>query len=295
MPRADRGTLTQGPAAARRSDARTPHRANVRSVPLDPRVRVQLFVDALLSRDGAGGSWLGPLLRAAPRGQARLGELALTPGWLQTPLAVRTATGRRGAFDHLIAPSRQLLGWLIDHPQRLTWPPDDASSAETVRLRRALIDDDPPGARARAQDRAHDLLRRSTGLGRSWWRFEEATTAECVLSTDRLVIVVQGRRAGEPPTPATPWFPERSTLIRDLEAARRLADGGKAWGALVLCDGAVSDAGDAAVAAAVSAGAPQLDAGERQDLADAYLGELSFAQAAAAVGLELTDVPGWNA
>ncbi|HLI59134.1 MAG TPA: hypothetical protein VKV21_05665 [Solirubrobacteraceae bacterium] len=246
---------------------------------------VERFIDALLERDGAGGSWLARLLRAAPRGRARFGELADAPGWLQAPVAVRTETGRRGAFEYPAVPSRELLGWFIDHPERLNRVEDADASAETLRLRSALLDDDPPGARARAQDRAHDLLRERTPFGDAWWRFEPPRVADCLLMTDRLVLLVSDGASAL--APATPWFPPRTGLARDLEAARRFAEGHKAWGVLVL--GLEDDAADAdAILRRIGEGAPHLDADAHHELAAGYLGGLGWPHAAAATGLDPT-------
>lgn len=249
-----------------------------------PPTRAERFFEALLSRDGAGGSWLGALLRAAPHGPARFGELADHPGWLEAPIAVCTETGRRGAFEYPASPPRRLLAWFIDHPERLTRPDVTCVSAETRRLRRALLDDEPPGVRARAQDRAHDLLRRSAPLAEAWWRFEEAHTADCLLMTDRLVLLVQARDEGVAPPPATPWFPARTALVRDLEAARRFGEDGKAWGVLVLGVQGEQDDMDT-LTREIAVGAPHLEAEERRELAAGYLGALSWSQAATATDL----------
>ncbi len=127
--------------------------------------RVQPFFGALFSRDASGRSWLANLLRATPNGARRLGPLADRPGYLLTSLAVHGASGRLACFEYPAAPPRDLLLWLVDHPGKLTWPADVEHSAETERLRHALIDDDPPGVRARAQERARarPLLSRATG------------------------------------------------------------------------------------------------------------------------------------
>ena len=247
--------------------------------------RVERFFEALLARDGAGGSWLGPLVRAAPRGSERFGELAERPGWLQAPLAVRTETGRRGAFEYPVAPTRELLGWFIDHPDELSRPPGEPTTPEMLRLRRALLDDDPPGVRGRAQDRAHELLRRSAPLGDAWWRFEAAHTADCLLMTDRLVLLVHERCDGSDAAPATPWYPQRTALVRDLEAARRFGEGGKAWGVLVL--GAAEAGDEPALAEQLASGAPHLDPAARRELAAGFLGSLTWSAAAAATGLQV--------
>jgi hypothetical protein len=248
-----------------------------------PPPRVERFFDSLLARDGAGGSWLGPLLRAAPRGRERFGELADRPGWIEAPVAVLTETGRRGAFEYPAAPARQLLAWFIDHPQRLRRSGDASATPETQRLRRALLDDEPPGARARAQERAHELLRRTSPFAEAWWRFEEAHTADCLLLTDRLVLLV---RAQEDPAqqPATPWFPARSALVRDLEAARRFAESSRRWGVLTLGSGGHPVVGEELLRE-IAAGSPHLRLEEQRELAAGYLGALTWEQAATAADL----------
>ena len=213
------------------------------------------------------------------------------PGWLQTQLAVRGASGRLACFEYPTAAPKRLLAWYIDHPDRLVWPPDaEASlSAQTVRLRRVLIDDDPPSARARAQERAHDLLARSSGLTPAWWRFEELATLDCVLITERLVVTIQAERgAGQPP--ATPWYPQRSQLVRNLEAARHLADG-KRFATLVLSQRPMPDAADEHLERSLSEAAPHLDELERRELHDGYLGNLTWGQACDAVGIPMARCP----
>ena len=82
----------------------------------------------------------------------------------------------------------------------------------------------------------------------------------------------------------------RRELVRDLEAARRLA-GGKAWATLLISDVPLTEGSDAAVAASIAAGAPHLDAAGRAELQAGYLGNLTWAQAASATGLELAALP----
>ena len=244
---------------------------------------LEQFFTTLFTRDAAGGSWLAPLLAATPHGTPRLGEYVQAPGWLQTQLAVRAASGRLGCFEHPAVAPRTLLRWFIDHPERLVWPADadQGASAETRLLRRALINDDPPGAQARAQERARELLPRSSGLTPAWWRFEDMSTLDCVLITERMVVTVQATRTEEP---ATPWYPRRSQLVRNLEAARHLADG-KRFASLVLSDRPLRDASDEHLERTLPEAAPHLDELERRELHDAYLGNLTWEDAGDAVGI----------
>jgi hypothetical protein len=259
------------------------------ATPDDRTTRVHPFFEALFTRDASGASWLPRLLAAAPYGRSRLGELAEAPGWLVTPLAVRGASGRLACFDYPVNPPRQLLRWFIDHPDRLRWTDADTVSAEAVRLRRALALDDPPGSRSRAQERARELLLARSALAPEWWRFEAPATLDCVLITGRLVVTIVGKRA-EGLSPATPWYPPRTELVRALEAAGQMATG-RRWGTLLLSDGPLPDATDEALAESLSRAAPHLGTEELAELREAYLGNLTWAGACAAVGLPLSSLP----
>jgi hypothetical protein len=245
--------------------------------------QVVSLIAPLFARDPGGRSWLPRLLAACPRARARLGEIVDDPGWLEIPLAVETTTGLLGCFSYPSAADRGLLRWYIDHPQQLTQPrADHDASAEMRVLRRALLHDDPPGSRARAQDRAHDLLRSSTPRAATWWRFEEPARLDCVLLTERVVVSITAPDERGGLAPATPWYPQRSELVRDLESAQRLA-GGRAWAGLLISDRSPPPELDPDDPATVAAGTPHLDAAARADVADAYMGRLTPAQVRAAV------------
>jgi hypothetical protein len=243
---------------------------------------VQSFFRPLLERDPSGRAWLGSLLGAAPRGLERLGaDLVDQPGSLSMTLSVRGISGVLGAFEYPLSPSRLLASWLIQHPETLNWVDEPGASPQTVRLRRALRFNDPPGSRSRAQERARELMRTRSVLSQEWWRFEERGTIECLLMTDRLVLTVISD-AEDPRMAVTPWFPARTRLIQAIETARELAVD-RAWACLLLSAAplAIGEAilGERALAAA----APHLAPVQRDELRDAYLGNLTWAQASVAV------------
>jgi hypothetical protein len=248
-----------------------------------PRTTAQTFFTTLLRRDASGRTWLPELLAATPYGSHSLGELIERPGYLATPLAVCTVSGLLGAFEYPVAPPRELLAWFIDHPDRLSWSEQQPMSPETVRLRRALVLDDPPGSQPRAQHRARELLAAGPPLSLAWWRFEELAKLDCVLITDRLVVTIAGKRRG-PLEPATDWYPVRTELVRYLEAARLLAQD-RRWASLVLSDEPLADATTEQLASTLSDAAPHLNARGRGELLAAYLGNLTWDRASAEVGL----------
>jgi hypothetical protein len=244
---------------------------------------LEQFFTTLIGRDPSGRSWLPALLAATPNGRDRLGELVDEPGSLDAPLAVTGATGRLACFDYPVAPARELLRWYVDHPDQLTWPPTADLSPQAARLRQALLHDEPPGAQAKAQERARDLIDASGSLHPEWWKFEDATTLDCVLSTHRLVITVLGTRR-EPLGPATEWYPARSELVRAIESAKQLATD-RRWATLLLSEQPLPQGSDEYLERTLPAGAPHLGMTERDEIRAAYLGNLTWDQARDAVGL----------
>jgi hypothetical protein len=251
--------------------------------------RVQPFFRALIGRDPSGRSWLPALLAAMPGARARFGELLDQPGSLLMTLSVRTPGGSLGAFEQPVAPPRELTEWFIDHPQELTWPEGVTLSSEMVRLRRALIYDLPPGSRTKAQQRARELMKVRSALSREWWRFDYMTTLDCLLMTDRLLIAVQGARA-EPPAPATEWYPQRSQVVRALEAACQLGTD-RPWASVLVSDRPLAAGTPEQLEQSLPAAAPHLSEAERGELGAGYLGNLTWEAACAAVGLPFSTLP----
>jgi hypothetical protein len=243
----------------------------------------QSFFTPLLLRDASGRDWLRQLLGATPRWADRLGtDLMDQPGSLSMSLSVRGVSGVMGAFEYPLAPPRGLVSWLIEHPQSLTWVDEPAASTQTLRLRRALLLDDPPGSRTKAQARAQELMRSRSVLSREWWRFESLETIDCLLMTDRLVLTVI-TDAVDPRAPATPWYPGRPRFIRAIEAARELA-AGRAWACLLLSAEPIQLGNEVLGVPALAAAAPHLPPADRAELRDAYLGNLTWSAATAAIG-----------
>lgn len=244
--------------------------------------RVERFFSALLRRDAAGGSWLSALLAATPYGRARLGELVDAPGWLVTPLAVPTATGRLGAFGYQAAPGRELLRWYVEHPDRLIWPPEADLNPATDALRRALLRDDPPGSQAKAQDRARELILTRPPFSSAWWLFEGMADLDCVLISNRMVVTIDAVE-GETPEPATAWYPPRSRLVRMLEAAKALAEH-RRFASILISPRPLPEGSAEHLQRTLADAAPHLDAAERAELQAGYLGNLTWEAAEAAVG-----------
>jgi len=233
----------------------------------------------LLQSAPHGEGWLPALLRAAPYGLRRLGEVADAPGPLSATLTLAGLEGRRSCFHHPVAVAPELLAWLIKHPEQLRWPEsvERDLSPPAARLRRAMILDEPPGARARAQERALELMRVRSAFAREWWRLEETFVPDCLLVSDRLALVVVA--ACPALAPATEYYPQRTVLHSALDAALRLAEERRRPAVIVLSDTPLPEATVASLERSLPQASPHVDSSGRAALLAAYLGNLTWEQA----------------
>jgi hypothetical protein len=250
--------------------------------------RVRPFFTALIARDPSGQGWLGKLL-AAPPHSAALGSVLEQPATLVPALTAPSQKGLLGCFEYPVHPPRSLLVWFIEHPDVLVWPEGQTYGKETTRLRNALVGDSPPGSRAAAQAQARALAASRPTSSREWWRFEGTSMIDCVLATESLVVTIEGKRT-EPLSAATDWYPARSQLVRNLEAARQLAKG-RAWASVLISESPVSEGTDAALDSALYQGAPHLNIDARNELHAHYLGNLTWLKACEATGLDPAVLP----
>jgi hypothetical protein len=253
--------------------------------------RVQPFFERAFDLDAP---WLAALLAAAPAGGRVLGDRVDGPGEMLSALLGAHPKGKapRACFEFEVLPGKKFLRWCVRHPEELTWPPRETYGEETTLKRRALLHDEPPG-RSSVEQEALALIDKCPASTRAWWRFEGSSWIDCVIATDRVVITIEGKRT-EPLSAATHWYPRRSQLVRNLEAARQLAKG-RAWGTLLLSETPVLGGQPNELAASLYEAAPHLDDDERADLQDAYLGNLTWRQACEAVGVPFEELPATTA
>jgi hypothetical protein len=112
---------------------------------------------------------------------------------------------------------------------------------------------------------------------------------DCALLTETLVVTVEGKRT-EALSPATDWYPRRSQLVRNLEAAKQLAKG-RAWASVLISGAPVAEGSDAELKAVLPQAAPHLAPEERDELLAHYLGNLTWRNACDATGLDPSALP----
>jgi hypothetical protein len=194
-----------------------------------------------MARDPTGGDWLGPLLAATPHGRAVLGDTIGSPGELLEALRQPGTNGLQRCFEYPVCAPAPTLDLVHRKPGRAVWPRGAKYSETTTTLRRALLDDEPPG-RSEAQRQARELVATRPPNAREWWRFEGESMLDCVLMSDRLVVTIEGKRT-EPISATTEWYPKRSQLVRNIEAAKQLAHG-RQWCSILISEQPIPEGSD---------------------------------------------------
>lgn len=246
--------------------------------------RVQPVFHELLDRHWQGASsarWLSTLWSLA----AGAPEACAAPedfGQLSEVDAPRERIRREGrVFERRVAPPDRLLEWLLRNPEAMTGPARRSatfgcSTESAAEWRRRLFGNAADG-RAQAQAEGLAQLRSvgATGSRHEWWAFEGFTALDCCLITDRVVLVVEGKRT-EPVSTKVLWYPSRNQLWRNVEAAQRLA-GDRAFGVIVGVE--EEDTGLRELASAMSSldsSCPHLEPAERRSLARHLLGFVTW-------------------
>jgi hypothetical protein len=145
--------------------------------------------------------------------------------------------------------------------------------------RKRLFHRDDPGAVTSAQVEAQDQLTRNGVVASSlrWWAFEGETHVDCYLETERLVLLVEGKRT-EPLSSSTSWFPRRNQLWRNLEVAASVSNG-KRFALMLLAENAEPEP-------PINESLPHFEPYERDFLKKHYLGCALWSDACHATGIE---------
>ena len=260
--------------------------------------RVRPVFRQLPREDLAGTSWLPQIPRLS-------GSSALSASVLSAPGTVLPAASEKRpyadpvqgnielerCFEFSVAPGASFLRWLLKNPDKLTWPGSEGRrlsySATTQASREALVGLKGDSARSEIQASALRALNRNDPekSARRWWAFEGFTEVDCCLQTDKIVLLIEGKRT-ESLSESTAWYSGRNQLHRNLEAARDLA-AGREFGVLVISEEELSQR----ALGNPEAGLPHLTAAERAELMSHYLGSVTWSQVCEATGIDFRSLP----
>ncbi|HEY3382620.1 MAG TPA: DUF429 domain-containing protein [Vicinamibacterales bacterium] len=259
--------------------------------------RVRPVFRRLFGMDPTGASWLPKLLRLSKSDVS--GRMLSEPGTVlpavseKRPYAdpVQGNIELERCFEFSVVPGASFLRWLIQNPDRLTWPGPDGRrvsySATTQERREELVGLKGHSARIKSQAAAMGALDRygPEKSGRKWWAFEGFTEVDCCIETDQIALLVEGKRT-ESLAESTAWYAGRNQLHRNLEAARDLA-AGREFGVFIIGEYGLPDQalGDP------RGGLPHLNDAERAELMTHYLGCLRWSQVCEVTGIDPASLP----
>ena len=241
--------------------------------------RVRPVFTALIQRDPTGRSWLPALLELCPHRDRLPPGIRAQPGELLSELVAPRLYKDKvlgeieilSCFERRVAPPAAFLRWLIVNSEQMTWPESAGTNEETLRRRRVLCGTDPE-LREAARREALGLLesRGASGSNKQWWAFEGFTEVDCWLETERLVLLIEGKRR-ESLSAATAWYPARNQLVRNLEVA---GDYAGAKDAFVLL--AVEEVVPELTRETLIASTPHMSDADRELLTERYLGQVTW-------------------
>jgi hypothetical protein len=262
--------------------------------------RVRPFFQSLLRRDPSGRDWLPNLLslsKSSPLLETNPGELlpwvTITRSYkdkvLKRPPYNIQAIRLERCFEYRLPPPKAFLSWLIDNASPEVWAKKRKGKMreETREWRDKLFCLKGADARRESADEARALLDEhgSQGSDKKWWAFEGFTEVDCYLETDRLILLIEGKRT-EPLSKATDWYTGRNQLMRNLEAIGEKA-GGKNFGVMVLAEDAIPAPSRREVRSSV----PHLTSEQRESLMKRFWGCFTWEQACRATGVEFGSLP----
>ena len=257
--------------------------------------RVQTVFNTLLDLRPFGDPWLEGLWTMAAA--TRPGRATKPPASLGT-LLIEEAPSERPAragrvFERPVAPPAAFLRWLLEHPQAMDVRDRDtfgAKSDDVRAWRRRLFSSNPADVAAAKEEGSRQLGSRLAQRGRNkWWLFEGFARIDACFVSDECVLLVDAQPA-DAARPSTLWFPTRTQLWRNVEAAKELS-AGKPFGVILVVEHEAE--GIAAMADAdrsLDGSYPHLEADEKAELAGHLLGFITWAAIVSRFNLPATDV-----
>jgi hypothetical protein len=259
--------------------------------------RVRPLFRRLFYSDEESDAWLARLLASAPQADRLPQDVLAHPGELDPALLKKRERGRSAglerAFEFPVPPPAAFLRYLLSHPDKLSWPlrrgkQQTYRSSLTMRYRTALLfgsESERDDAIRLGLERLERVGTRGTRDEPAWWLFEGYTKVDCCLSTERLVLFIEGKRT-ETLSKWTDWYPTRNQLVRNLEAIGEVA-AGRACRVLLIGEEGVPELDDSIYEQSL----PHLEPRQRSQVRGRYLGQTTWARVCNAVGVPFDALP----
>jgi len=264
--------------------------------------RIRPAFRMLFRKDMTGTSWVPEILKLADKNAQYASQLAKDPGRIYPPLlrkrdypdAILKEYGidvirLEECFEKSLPPPKRFLQWLIQNPSKMSWPKIDLliENQEILIYREKLFGQHGKAIQQETMDRALRELH-EYGVMESkdkWWAFEGFTEIDCYLETDRLILLIEGKRK-EPLANSTAWYRGRNQLLRNLEVARE-ACGDKDFVVVVISESRI----DPITPQVIERGLPHFSVEERKELIGHYVGNMLWRDFCKATDISYDDLP----
>ncbi len=259
--------------------------------------RVRPFFKILFSEDKTGITWLPKLLKALPSKSIYAEKLVqynsnLHPNCTTIINYKDCILGNiqlESCFEFSLPPTKAFLKWLIENPQKLTWPAKGKKeySEDTQLNRENLMSKHGIESQVDTIGQALKLLETSVLRKESkpWWVFEGFTEIDCYLETEDFCLAIEGKRT-EPIASATSWFPQRNQIVRNLEVLKQKA-GTKEYALILMAEDGIDPITDTVFEQSL----PHYDPAQILELKSHYLGCISWSDACKATGISFAQLP----
>ncbi|NLT67796.1 MAG: hypothetical protein GXX84_14435 [Acidobacteria bacterium] len=182
--------------------------------------RVVPIFDALMDRDPTGCSWLPVILKIGSFSSRGFNGLTIN--------SLIDGHGRWwGRQERQLDPPKALLRWLIMNVKK---PMSEACwGSDETRNKRELLVAGHPETRAEAL-----LLLESRPAQRAWYVLEGQSRPDAYLETERLILVIEGKRTERESTTTTNWMRRRSQILRHMDASWEIRGNKKVFGTMLV-------------------------------------------------------------
>jgi len=246
--------------------------------------RVRPVFGQLLNEAPTGEPWLPRLLDLAGRSSSLALRLASNSGRLPS-------MGIKQFFERELPPPSGFLEWLAQHPEQMTWPERKGRKEKygelTQEYREKLFGWHGSEEQRKAKLKALSEIRQKGPMKskRQWWAFEGFTHVDCCLETDRLLLLIEGKRT-DVLSPTTDWFERRNQLSRNLEVAKEAA-ADKEYAVLLITEKVHSPISSVQI----GRGLPHMSEHDRENLESHYLGSVLWKDVCKVTGLDFGALP----
>lgn len=184
------------------------------------KTRVTPVFDRLLMTDRNGETWLKKLLRLPNMSKSEFSQSNFYPGKIENCFY--------GNDEIKLEAPESLLIWLVQN-LRLPEGGMPRASKETERKRFDLIKKNNERIK-----QAIRLIKKNPKVSKKWFILEGKSQPDVYIETEKLIVVIEGKRTERKSTTSTQWMDVRHQMLRHIDAAWELKGSRDLYGFFIV-------------------------------------------------------------